>query len=150
MERMRQSELRASKGVYSIMSAFILITILIFVMLFLAFIGSSSIATIKLTANQTQPFQEAQFAKLMIEDCWKDRSGFTLSSMRGADKNFCVKGALQGYSIEVKKFFKCEFEKHDFGVMDRCNKKFPHYIPIADNNGNTCLGVLTLCYGGFD
>ena len=44
-----------SRGVYSIISTFMLVVIIVFVMLFLSFMGSSSILAVEVGSKQAEP-----------------------------------------------------------------------------------------------
>lgn len=133
-----------TKGMYSIVSAFLLVTIIVFAILFIAFLGSNSTAIVKITTAQIEPFQKAQYEKLQIQKCWQESGGITSQNIRTKPENFCA--TQTGYSIEVIETFECAPTKKDFGKTNSCTTKLPYFLSIPDEKGNNCLGVLTLCY----
>ncbi|MEM4261986.1 MAG: hypothetical protein QXZ13_00870 [Candidatus Diapherotrites archaeon] len=135
-----------NKGMYSIVSAFLLITIIVFAVLFIAFLGSNSIATINIATTQIEPLQKAQYEKLQIQECWNKEGGITKQNIQTKTTSFCNLERKEGYIIEILNNFECQALKKEFGKTDNCTTKLPYYISIPDEKGNKCLGTLTLCY----
>ncbi|HIH09869.1 MAG TPA: hypothetical protein HA254_04320 [Candidatus Diapherotrites archaeon] len=135
-----------SRGVYSIISTFMLVVIIVFVMLFLSFMGSSSILAVEVGSKQAEPLQQNNAIREKITGCWHD---FSAQAMESVDGNSCLTGQIAGYSIEKLGFLGCSGEKWKFGTVDgsSCKRKFPYLISIGDHNSGRCLGKMVLCYG---
>ncbi len=134
------------KGMYSVVSAFLLITIIVFAVLFLAFLGSNSVATMQITSSQIEPLQKSKYELSFILDCWEKAGGFTRQNLSSKPQNFCLLETSSGYSVEIVESFGCGALKKSFGKTDDCTSKLPYFVAVPDEKGNNCLGVLSLCY----
>lgn len=140
-----QYKFMGSKGIYSMMSAFLFVVIMVFAVMFFVFLGATSVAIIGEASKDIQPLQQSNAVKASILRCF---SG--LDETRIEDKgDECFEKnekAIEGFQISMEETEICEAKEWEFGDNTKCGKKFPYYVAIKNEAGYNCLGQLTLCF----
>ena len=137
------------RGIYSIITTFFLVATIIFVALGLVYINNITVSQEGMVFEGTEVYEKANDIKSDIMKCYG-----TLNSEKVSDADLaenCTQKffeqenkQLNGFSIEVIDFLKCEPQLAEKGSMGDCGQKFIYYLEV-DQNFTSCLGRAVLC-----
>lgn len=127
-------------------STFMLVVIIVFVMIFLVYIGYSSIVPVNQLTPSVKPLQESGQIRDFVFRCIGsfDEGKF---DKNGIDKA-CTTPVISGYAIKKEKFLGCIEKSWSVGDNNSCAKKYIYAANITDLNGQNCLGRVSFCFRG--
>ncbi|MFH0955247.1 MAG: hypothetical protein V1777_04030 [Candidatus Micrarchaeota archaeon] len=135
------------KGVYSIVSAFMLIVIVVAAIMTLVYTNFQVAARESLLAEEIEPFHDSVDDKDSLLNCM---GPFTQTRIQkeSTDHNCLNKvPSLSGFEIRQLEFFNCNALVQSIGNTQECTKKLAFLI-TQDRNGSRCLTELSLCFSG--
>jgi len=134
------------KGIYSMISTFMLVVVIVFVVLFLVYIGYSSIVPVNQLTPSIKPLQESGQVRDFVFRCIGtfDENKFDTS---GIDSN-CTTPVVSGYVVKMENFLGCSSKSWAIGYNDSCEKKYSYAVNIINSKGQKCLGRVYFCFKG--
>ncbi len=128
------------KGLYSVVTTFMLVIIMIGVIMFLILFGVESTQRENEASQAIEDFKETATLKEAIVQCVGELSTANLDS--GAAYT-CKPEKIKGFKIEKLKFFDCTYKKWEVGRNNECSRKSSFYIDIKEEQ--ICLGRIIIC-----
>ncbi len=142
-----------NSGIYSMVSAFLLTVVLVFIALGLVYLNLFVIAQESQVFEGTKPFEVASDVKTKIietEYCFDGRITDEKLSDNALFENCANKlnelsdGQILGFSVEKLKHLDCDMNRNTGGSMQDCSHKFVFFINV-EKDYKKCLAKMVLC-----
>jgi hypothetical protein len=142
-----------STGIYSMLSSFFLVVILVFIVLTLVYINLLVVSHESTVFQGIKPFELASDVKNKIIELPQCFDGKIDSAKLAAavDLNECgekikelSQGQVAGFSVERMQHLDCNSLKKSAGDFNNCSQRFVFFVNVGENYKN-CLGKMTIC-----